>query len=37
MTNHQTGKSTLITWSDYAFRTGLTERDFDQTSLRRVR
>ena len=37
MTNHQTGKSTTLLWSDYAFRTGLSERDFDRNSLKRAR
>lgn len=37
MENHQTGKSTTLTWHNYQFRTGLTDRDFDQASLRRVR
>jgi outer membrane lipoprotein-sorting protein len=37
MENHQTGKSTRLTWSDYKFKTGLTERDFDRNSLKRVR
>ena len=37
MENHQTGKSTTLTWHGYEFRTGLTERDFDQNSLRRIR
>ncbi len=37
MENHQTGKSTRLTWSDYEFKTGLTERDFDRNSLNRVR
>ncbi len=37
MVNHQTGKSTTLTWASYTFATGLTERDFDRTSLRRVR
>ena len=37
MENHQTGKSTLLTWSDYRFRTGLTERDFNRNNLDRVR
>lgn len=37
MTNHQTGKSTTLTWTDYRFQTGLTERDFDRTSLERAR
>ncbi len=37
MINHQTGKSTLLQWSDFKFKTGLTERDFDKNSLKRVR
>lgn len=37
MVNHQTGKSTQLTWSDYKFATGLTERDFDKNSLKRAR
>ena len=37
MVNHQTGKSTTLTWSNYAFQTGLTDRDFDQSALRRAR
>ena len=37
MINHQTGKETTLTWSDYAFSTGLNERDFDQNSLKRAR
>jgi len=37
MVNHQTGKSTTLEWHEYAFRTGLTDRDFDQNSLRRIR
>jgi outer membrane lipoprotein-sorting protein len=37
MQNHQTGKSTLLTWSDYEFKTGLTDRDFDRNSLKRAR
>jgi hypothetical protein len=37
MENHQTGKSTTLVWRDYEFRTGLGERDFDQSSIRRVR
>jgi len=37
MVNHQTGKSTSLTWADYAFQTGLTDRDFDQSALRRAR
>lgn len=37
MENHQTGKSTTLVWSNYEFRTGLTERDFDRNSLKRAR
>lgn len=37
MINHQTGKSTTLKWSDYRFGNGFTERDFDQSSLKRVR
>lgn len=37
MENHQTGKSTRLIWSDYRFRTGLDERDFDRSSLARTR
>lgn len=37
MVNHQTGKSTTLTFSDYDFQQGLTDRDFDQASLRRTK
>lgn len=37
MINHQTGKSTVLTWSEYEFKTGLSERDFDRNSLKRAR
>lgn len=37
MTNHQTRKSTDLVWSDYVFTQGLTERDFDQSALKRAR
>jgi len=37
MENHQTGKSTTLTFSEYVFSTGLTDRDFDQASLRRAK
>ena len=36
MVNHQTGKSTLLEWQDYAFKTGLTERDFRSQTLQRI-
>ena len=37
MENHQTGKSTLITWKNYKFNNGLGEKDFDKNSLKRAR
>ncbi len=37
MVNHQSGKSTRLVFSDYRFRTGLNNRDFDQATLKRVR
>ena len=35
--NHQTGKSTLLEWTEYKFRTGLSDRDFDQNALKRAK
>lgn len=35
MVNHQTGKSTLLQWSGYRFRTGLKDGDFNQENLKR--
>ena len=37
MTNHQSGKSTQLIWSDIKFEQDLTERDFDQNALKRAR
>ena len=37
MVNHLTGKSTVLTWADYQFRTDLEDRDFTRTGLKRVR
>ncbi len=37
MQNHQTKKSTVLSWNDYSFNNGLTDRDFDQASLKRSR
>lgn len=37
MVNHQSGKGTQLKWSNYAFRTGLTEADFSVNSLSRAR
>lgn len=36
MENQQTGKSTLLTWKQYEFHTGLDEDDFNSNSLKRV-
>ena len=33
MDNHQTGKSTVLTWSGYKFRNGFSDKDFDRNSL----
>lgn len=37
MTNHQTGKSTVMQVSDIKFATGLSEKDFNQNALKRAR
>ena len=37
MINHQTGKETSLVWNNYKFGNGLTERDFDQNTLKRAR
>ncbi|MET0085687.1 MAG: outer membrane lipoprotein-sorting protein [Sedimenticola sp.] len=37
MVNHQTGKSTDLSWHNYRFRTGLSDRDFNKNSLKRAR
>ena len=37
MVNHQTGKTTLLTWSDYVFGKDLTARHFDRNTLKRLR
>ena len=37
MINHRTGKSTFLRWKGYEFEIGLTSRDFDKNSLKRVR
>jgi outer membrane lipoprotein-sorting protein len=37
MVNHQTGKSTVLRWKEYAFRNDYTDRDFDRNALQRVR
>jgi outer membrane lipoprotein-sorting protein len=37
MENHQNGKSTRLTWSEYKFKTGLTDADFNKNRLSRIR
>jgi outer membrane lipoprotein-sorting protein len=37
MENHQTGKSTRLLQSNYQYRSGLKDRDFDKNSLKRLR
>lgn len=37
MENHQTGKGTVLTFSDYEFQLGLSEGDFTSSRLRRAR
>jgi len=37
MENHQTGKSTRLLQSNFQYRTGLSDRDFDKNSLKRAR
>lgn len=37
MVNHQTGKKTRLTYTDYAFQTGLTDKDFSRDKLKQVR
>lgn len=36
MENHQTGKSTLLSWANYKFGNGFSDRDFDRNSLKRA-
>ena len=36
MVNHQTGKSTLLEWTGYAFKTGLDDSDFRPQTLKRT-
>lgn len=36
MLNHQTGKSTTMQWSDYEFKIGFSDRDFDKDSLKNI-
>lgn len=37
MVNHQNGKSTKLVWHNYKFNTGLKERDFSKSSLKRMK
>lgn len=37
MINHQTGKSTVLSWSNYQFDNGLKDRDFHKNTLKRIR
>ncbi len=37
MVNHQTGKKTVLTWSNYQFKTGLQGADFNKATLKRIR
>ena len=37
MVNHLTGKSTLLEWTDYQFKTGMADRDFRSQSLKRIK
>lgn len=37
MVNHQTGKSTDLSWTDYSFKTGLTNNDFTKNALKRAK
>ena len=37
MVNLQTGKSTLLSWKNYRFKTGLSDKDFNRNSLKRAK
>lgn len=37
MVNHQTGKSTVLEWSDYKFKTGLKDSAFTKSQLKRAK
>ena len=37
MVNHQSKKTTELSWGDYRFRTGLTESDFNKNTLKRAK
>ena len=37
MQNHQTGKSTTLSWNNYKFKTGLGDKNFSRNSLKRAK
>ena len=37
MVNHQSGKSTTLRFENYAFKTGLSDRDFAKNALKKLR
>lgn len=37
MINHQTGKTTELVFADWKLQTGMTERDFEKSALKRIR
>ncbi|MBA3036082.1 MAG: outer membrane lipoprotein-sorting protein [Desulfobacterium sp.] len=37
MLNHKTGENTILTYSNYRFKIGLTDRDFDLNALKRAK
>lgn len=37
MVNHITQKSTTLTWENYQFAVGLSDKDFDRNALKRIR
>lgn len=37
MVNHQNGKSTILEWKNYTFKTGLSDNDFKSQTLKRAR
>lgn len=37
MDNHQNGKSTTLSWSNYQFKTGLNDKNFTRNSLKRAK
>ncbi len=37
MINHQTGKSTRLTWADFSFKNGFSEKEFTKSALKKSR